>query len=458
MLNKYIGDKKFYRTVLSVSVPLMVQMGITNFVSLLDNIMVGQLGTESMSGVSIVNQFIFIFNLLIFGAISAAGIFTAQYHGFGDEEGEKHTFRFKFLINAVAALIGIALFYFFNDELINMFLHEGTDGDLELTLLRGKEYLSIMLIGLLPYAISQVYASTMRETGESIVPMVASIVAVFTNFGLNIVLIFGAFGLPALGVRGAAIATVIARFAELSILLVWGHTHKAKCRYLIGAFKSFYIPPALTKQITIKGIPLMMNELFWALATTFRNQCYSTRGLDVVAAQNISSTIMNVFSVVYMAIGSSISIIIGNLLGAARRDEAVDTDRKMIVFSITCGACMGAIMIAFSSLFPMLYDTTDSVRTLAQFMIITSAITMPFSAFAHSAYFTLRTGGKVIVTLMFDSVYMWGIVMPVSIVLSYFTAIDIHLLFVICQGVEILKCVFGIILLKRRSWVNQLVG
>ncbi len=458
-LKKFIGDKHFYKKVLAVSVPIMIQSGITNFVSLLDNIMVGRLGTEAMSGVSIVNQFIFIFNLLIFGAISAAGIFTAQYHGLGDTNGERHTFRFKFLINVIAAILAIIAFAAWDNELISLFLHDGSaKGDLALTLAYGKEYLKIMLIGMLPYAISQVYASTMRETEQTITPMIASVSAVLVNFVLNYILIFGKFGAPALGVEGAAIATTISRFAELAILIVWGHTNKAKCQYLIGAYRSFYIPRALFSSIVMKGLPLMANELFWSLAVTLRNQCYSTRGLDVVAAQNISSTIVNVFNVVYMAIGSSIAIIVGNLLGAGKLDEAKDTDRKMMTFSVACSTVMGILLVTFSHLFPMLYNTSDDVRALAAYMMIVSAITMPFCAFAHSAYFTIRSGGKVMITLLFDSVYMWILVLPISFVIAQFTDMNIHLFFAICQCTEILKAMFGFALLRRGTWVRQLVA
>lgn len=458
-IRKLIGDRAFYRRVLAVSVPIMIQQGITNFVSLLDNIMVGRLGTESMSGVSIVNQFVFIFNLLIFGAISAAGIFTAQYHGLGDVEGERHTFRLKMVINIVAAVLGMVAFAIFDEALISLFLHTGSaEGDLMLTLAEGKIYLKVMLIGMIPYAISQVYASTMRETEETFMPMIASVSAVVTNFVLNWVLIFGHLGAPAMGVAGAALATVISRFVELAILVIWGHTHLAKCSFLRGAYRSFRIPAALAGRVALKGLPLMLNEVLWAVAVMLRNQCYSTRGLDVVAAQNISSTIFNVFSVVYMALGSSIAIVVGGLLGAGKLDEARDTDRKMMTFSVTCAVGMAILLVAVSPFFPRVYETSDGVRALATYMIIVSAATMPFAAFAHSSYFTLRSGGKVAITLLFDSVYMWVIVMPLSFFLSRFTDINIHLLFALCQSSEILKAFFGYVLLRRGTWVRQLVG
>jgi putative MATE family efflux protein len=456
---KFIGDRSFYKKVLAVSIPMMIQMGITNFVSLLDNIMVGKLGTEAMSGVSIVNQFVFVFNLLIFGAVSAAGIFTAQYHGIGDTEGERYTFRFKFLINILSAVVAILAFFVFDDELISLFLHDGSEkGDLALTLAYGKDYLKIMLIGMIPYAISQVYTSTMRETEQTITPMIASVSAVFINFIFNYILIFGKFGAPALGVQGAAIATVLSRFAELAILLVWGHTHTTKCPYLIGAYRSFKIPRLLFFSIIAKGLPLMANEFFWSLAITFRNQAYSTRGLDVVAGLNICTTILNVFNVVYMAIGSSIAIIVGNLLGAGKTEEAKDTDRKMLAFSVTCATAMGLILVASSHIFPMIYNTSDEVRAIAGQMMIVSAVAMPFCAFAHSSYFTLRSGGQVMITLLFDSVYMWALVLPIALGLAYFTNLPILPLYALCQCTDILKAGFGYMLLKRGTWVRQLVS
>ena len=457
-LKKFIGSRRFYRAVLGVAIPIMVQTGITNFVSLLDNIMVGQVGTESMSGVSIVNQFIFIFNLLIFGAISAAGIFTSQFHGYGDTDGVRHTFRFKLYINLMAGAAGILVFYFFGTDLIHLFLHEGAEGDLALTLAEGQKYLKVMLWGLIPYAISQVYASTVRETGDSLMPMIASVTAVVTNCILNLILIFGYLGAPALGVTGAAVATVISRFVELGILLIAVHTRQKKYPFIKGAFRSLRVPKTLMLRIAVKGLPLMVNEFFWSIAITMRNQCYSTRGLDVVAAQNIQSTLFNVFSVVYMAFGTAIAVVVGNQLGAGRFEEARDSARKMQALSVFFGILMGGVLCAVSAVFPLLYDTTPDVRALATQLIIISALNMPFNAYAHATYFTLRSGGKVFVTFLFDSAYMWAVVLPLAAGIAYLTELPILVLFAIAQWVEILKCIFGFLFLKRGTWVKQLVA
>lgn len=458
-LKKYVGDRSFYRMVMTVALPITIQNGISTFVSLLDNLMVGRLGTEAMSGVSVVNQFLFIFNLLIFGAVSAAGIFMAQYHGKEDTEGKKYTFRFKFFICALCCVAGVAVLWLFSDQLISLFLKGSSDGgDPVLTLEMGRQYLFIMLIGLLPFSVSNVYASSMRETGDTVTPMTVSLISVATNFVFNYLLIFGSLGFPRLEVRGAAAATVIARTVEMLILVIRTHAKKGKYTFIVGALRSFYIPGRLFRQIIVRGFPLIFNEFFWSMAVTTVNQCYSTRSLDVVAASSIYTTLYNVFSVACLAMGSAISIVVGNLLGAGDVERAKDTDRKMTAFSVFCGVLTGLLMISVAWLFPKVYNTTDSVRELATFMIIISGAMMPFTAFVNAAYFTIRSGGQVIVTVLFDSVFMWVILVPVVFALSRFTGIEIHLLFAIGQITEATKSILGMILLKKGNWARQIVA
>ena len=199
-MKKFIGDKNFYKMVLIVAVPIMVQNGITNFVGLLDNIMVGLVGTEQMSGVAIVNQLLMIYNLSIFGAISGAGIFGAQFFGCKDHKGVKYIFRFKMYACLLLTVVGAGILYCRGEDLIMLYLHdEGGGQSLEAALTYGKQYLHVMLLGLLPFGVEQVYASTLRECGETVVPMKSGVIAVITNCMFNAVLIFGLFGFPALG-------------------------------------------------------------------------------------------------------------------------------------------------------------------------------------------------------------------------------------------------------------------
>lgn len=458
MFRKLIGDRSFYRRVFAVAIPIMIQNGITNFVSLLDNIMVGQVGTVQMNGVAVGNQLIFVFNLCVFGAVSGAGIFTAQYHGSGDNDGIRYTFRFKMLFSLLLAAVGSAVFVFFGKDLIGLFLQgEGDPAAAAMSLEYGYEYLLIMLVGLLPFAFSNAYSSTLRETGQTVVPMIGGVIAVFVNLALNYILIFGNFGAPQMGVAGAAVATVVSRYAELLIVALWTHMNAKKKPFIKGAYRSFYIPGKLFLSLVLKGSPLMVNEFFWSLGVTMINQSYSTCGLDVVSAQNISSTLYNLSSVAYMALGSAVGIIIGQMLGRGESESEVrDTDRKLIATSVVSCLAFGGIMASISGAFPMIYNTTDSVRSLATALICISACMMPFNAFTHASYFTIRSGGQTMITFLFDSCYMWAVSVPIAFVLSRFTDLDIIPLYCICQCAELIKCGVGAYLLKRGTWIKNL--
>ena len=458
MFKRYIGDRAFYNRVLGVAVPIIIQNGITNFVSLLDNIMVGQVGTVPMSGVSIVNGILFVFNLCVFGASSGAGIFTAQFHGSHDDAGVRHTFRFKFLICALIALIGAALFTFGGRLLIGLYLTgEGDAAVAEGALQYGLDYLAVMVWGFLPFALTNTYSSTLRETGETFIPMVGGIAAVLVNLVLNYVLIFGHFGAPEMGVEGAALATVISRFAELAIVAGWTHTHKERNPFIVGAYRSPYIPGKLLKSIVIKGMPLLVNEFLWASGMAIMNQCYSTCGLDVVPAMNISSTLFNLSSVVFLSMGNAVGIIMGQMLGAGNTEEAVrDTNRKLIAVSIASGVVFGALMAAVSSLFPKIYNTTEEVRQLATWLICINACAMPFNSYTNATYFTLRSGGQTMVTFLFDSCFVWVCCVPLAYCLSRFTDLSIVPLFAICLSTDLIKCALGAFMIRQGKWIQNL--
>lgn len=456
---KFIGDKAFYRYLIFLAFPMIVQNGITSFVSFLDNIMVGQIGTEPMSGVAIVNQLFFVFNICIFGGVSGAGIFSAQFFGKGDFEGQKYTFRFKLYACLLITAIACVLFHFLDEPLISLYLNdEGSVGNTRLALSYGKEYLAIMIFGLLPFAVSQTYVSTIRETGQTFVPMVSGIVAVITNLVLDYVLIFGAFGAPELGVAGAAIATVIARYTECLIVVVWAHRHLDKNPYLIGVYKGLRIPGSILADIFRKGLPLMFNEMLWAVGMAVIVQCYAVRGLEVVAAQNISSTISNLFNIVYLQLGNCISIVVGQKLGAGQLEEAKDADNKIIFFDVACCACISVIMILLGGLFPEIYKTEPGIKALAKNFIIISAMAMPLCAFSHCSYFTLRSGGKTIVTFLFDSVYTWVVMIPYAFVLSHFTTLSITMVFFLVSFTEIIKVIIGFFMIKSNVWLQNIVN
>ena len=460
MFRKLSGDKALLKRFLLIAIPIIIQNGITNFVSLLDNIMVGQVGSIQMSGVSIVNGLIFVFNLCIFGASSGAGIFTAQFFGSDDHEGIRYTFRFKIMICSLLAALGVGLFLLAGTPLIRLYLQgEGDAAEAAQVLQYGLGYLHVMLWGFVPFALCNAYASTLRETAQTTVPMAAGIVAVLVNLALNYVLIFGHFGAPALGVVGAAVATVISRYVELAIVVIWTHTHGKICKFIRGAYRSMYIPASLLKRIAVKGMPLLANEALWSGGMAFLNQCYSTCGLEVVPAMNISSTIFNLASVVYIAGGNAVGIMMGQMLGADNSEAHIrSSNRKLILANVIVGGSFGILLAAVSRTFPMIYNTTDSVRQTATWLICVSAVMLPIHSYLNATYFTLRSGGKTFITFIFDSGFVWVVMSPVAFVLSRFTNLSILPLYVICQSLDLLKCFLGAYMLKKGSWIQNLTA
>lgn len=456
---KFFGDRKFLKNVAVITLPIVIQNTISNFVGLLDNLMVGRCGTDSMNGVSIFSQLFFVFILCVWGSSCGAGIFTAQFFGKGDHKGVRDTFRIKLYLVGIATVAGAAVFLLFGEYFMEKFIHESDSvGDPVATMRHAKDYMMIMLIGMIPTALGMVYAGTLRDIGETSVPMKAGFVAVFVNLILNYLLIFGKFGFPELGVKGAAIATVVSRFVESGIEIVWTHTHKEKCRFIDGAFASFKVPVSLVKEIVIKGIPLAANETLWSLGLTMLNQSFSLRGLAVVAAINITNTMANLFNVFLFAIGESISILAGQLLGAGKNEEAKSTANRMIALSFVVSAVIGGVLVLFKDLFPAFYNTENEVKNFAANFIMQTGVFLPVLAVVHGCYFTLRSGGKTFITFLFDSVFVWVFIVPAAFVLTRYTAMGIIMIYLIVKCLDLIKCAIGIVLVRKGVWVNNIVS
>ena len=456
---KLIGNRAFYAMVMAVVVPIIIQNAITNFVSLLDNLMVGSIGTDEMSGVAISNQLMFVFNLAMFGAVSGAGIFTAQYHGAGNVEGIRASMRYKLYVGTALTVIAIALFSIVGKNLISLYLTDTSDPErVARTLKFGMQYLRIMLLGMLPFAAVQCYAGTLREIGETRVPMIAGVIAVLVNLVFNYLLIFGNFGFPRLGVRGAAYATILSRYVEAIIVISYTHTHKKRFPFAQGLYSTLRIPAQVVKEITIKGMPLLVNEFLWSFGQATLSQIYSMSGLDVVAAMNITSTITNVFSVVYLSMGSAAAIIVGQDLGANEIETAKDHTWKLQAFSVAISLMMAVVLASLSPLIPRLYNTTEAVYALASAFLLVFSINMPAMSFCNCGYFVMRSGGKTGLTFAFDSGCSWLLCVPVAYVTSQVLGLPVVAVYACVQVVEIIKACAAMILLRKGVWINNIVS
>ena len=451
-------SKKYLGAAMKIAVPIMIQNGITNFVNLLDNIMVGRLGTDPMSAVAIVNQLIFVFNLTVFGALSGICIFTAQYHGREDNDGVRYTFRLMLWTTLAVTAVGAIILSVFRDPLIGMFLtDDGGAASAAETLRYAQTYIGVMLFVLAPFALTQDYASLLRTAGDTVSPMRAGLLAMLANLCGNYVLIYGKFGFPAMGVAGAAVATAAARILELTYLLVYTKRHRENYPYLDGAWSSLYVPLKLTVECIRKGTPLLLNEFLWSLGNAATVQLYSTLGLSIVAAFNISSTISNVFNVVFISMGSAVGILIGRQLGAGKTDTVLHNALLLTKFTVVLCAMVGAVLFVSAPLFPRFYNTSDEIRSLACQLIRTSAVFMPVYACCNSEYFILRSGGKTLITFVFDSIFSWTVVLPLLWVLLHYMPMPPAMLYACVQSADLIKLISGLVLVKKGVWIHNII-
>lgn len=457
--HKFIGDAAFYRRLLTLVIPIIIQSAVTNFVTLIDNIMVGRVGTVAITSVSVVNQLSMVIFITMFGIVSAGSIYGAQYYGNGDTEGVRRCFRFKILVCVLVALAGILILIFAGDRLIMLFLTDTTgSGGVAETLASAQDYMKVMLIGFVPFALVNAYSSTLREAGETVVPMIASVIAILINMTFNYLLIFGKLGFPRLGVIGAAIATVMSRYVECAIIVIFAHVRSNRYQFVKEVYSKFYIPGSLLKKIIKTGAPLILNEVLFSLGITMINQSYSTRGLEVVAAMNITNTAVTIFLVINMSMGAAISVLVGQQLGAGRIEEAIDTDRKLLFFTFVLHVGIGVVMYLVAPKIPLLYNTSMDIREMAMMMLRINAFHLPIGALYHSLYFTIRCGGKTLITFFFDACFTIVISLPLVFCLTRYSVLTVIAIFTIEKVADLIRVILGLVIVKRGTWAKNLVS
>lgn len=448
-LSKYFGDWSFYKKVAVVAFPVMVQSAIGAFVGLLDNLMVGQLGDAAVSGVAIANQVIFVMMIAIIGSTAGAGIYLTQFHGANDHASVRQAFRSKMYFSIVIMAVAFILFLGFARPMIGAFLES------EEAINAGVNYLLVLSTAIIPFGMGLVYSGSFREVGLTHYPMISGIIAVVVNFVGNIVFIFGFGPIPAMGVVGAAIATVIARWIEFIVIFIFAH-FIVKVDFAQDVYKSFKVSPKLMKKVIVKALPLFANEILWSSGITVIMAFNAMRGDHVVAALSITNTIANIMYTAFGGLAAAIAVMVGNQLGANKLKEAEENAYKMIVFGVQIAIFFSLIVFVLTLFVPDLYNVSTEVKDLArQFLYI---LCFAFILFTVNVciFFTLRSGGNTWIILAFDSLFMWLIPVPITIVLVLFTDLNIFWIYLIAQAVDLFKMLLGLFIMRRRTWIRNL--
>lgn len=448
MFKRFLAPREFYKNVLTVAIPFMLQQLITSSLNLVDNLMVGQLGGIALGGVAITNRFFMIAIFASFGVTGAASIFIAQYFGAKDEENIKQAFRYS-ITSVYLVLIPFILLGLFVPETVLGFFSQDPA-----ILNAGGEYIRIVAFAFIPLGLTFTLASAMRSIGETKIPLYISILAVSLNAFLNYALIFGHFGFPELGIAGAAYATVISRTCELIAMLV-----SLKVKHFSFSTKVsqiFKISPYNLKNITVKALPLTINEFLWAggMATLFR--LYATRGSEVISGLSIASTTADLFFVLFGGMAVATTVMISQPLGANELEEARNRGYYMLGFSAILALCLGSLMFIASTIVPQFYNVTLIERTIATSILRIMSIMFVIYMSTAECYFILRAGGDMKSTLIMDSVFMWMVNVPVVYLVATFTTWPILLVYLAGQSTDFLKLVLSYALVKKEKWVKNL--
>ena len=448
------GPASFYAQALKIAIPVMAQMLIQNLVSLIDNFMVAGLGDVKMSGVNICGQIIFVFMVFMNTICMAGGIFMTQFSGAKDKEGMKQSFCFKLWMGLfVVAVFSVSCFLL--PRQILSFMVRG-NSQAVLILDQGVQYMRIMGFMGIPWMLSAMISSSLREIGKVKVPLVISIIATCVNTLCNWILIYGNLGAPRLEVRGAAIATVIARSVEALIFI--GYMIKQKPDFAIKFFDVFRINFALFCEILKKAWMIMLSEMVWAMAETITTALYNGRGgADVVSGMSSSFAISNLFFVAFNGIITATGVIIGKDLGRGELDQARQEKVWLLNGSKIFGLFFTGIGFLCLLLVPVVFrNLSASSQHICRQMVLVMAIYMPIWVYINCQFAVSRAGGDTVMGMLVDGIGNFGVVIPGIFLLANFTGIGPVAMYAIIKFVEVPKIMIAHFWLKKEKWLVNL--
>ncbi|MGP1444541.1 MATE family efflux transporter [Treponema sp.] len=453
--HEYLGTASFYKHALSIALPVMAQLLIQNFVSLIDNFMVAGLGDIKMSGVNTAGMLIFVFLVLVSTLCSAGGIFMSQFNGAKDKEGMQQSLRFKLLLTGIAGIFFTIIALIAPRGLFGLMLTVNTDA--ELIIDQSVRYSRAVAFSGILLVFSQSLASSLREIEIVRPPLVISIVATLVNTFFNWIFIYGNLGAPRLEVEGAGIATVIARAVELLLFIIYVLIKKPP--FLFNILRLFDIKLKLFSTIIKKSTMILYSELTWAVSETVSTALYNTRGgAEVVAGMSAGFAIANLFFICFSGIVTATSVIVGQKLGAGELEEAKQYKNWVLSGSVLFGAIF--MLIGFSTvlLIPFVFkELSLHSQLIARGLIIVAAAYLPLWAYLNGQYALSRTGGDTMMGVLCDTIanilFVGGMFL-----LIWFTALGPVVMYVIVKLSDVVKAVIAYFWLKKERWLVNLAA
>lgn len=447
----FLKDRNFLREMLTIALPISFQQLINASLNMIDVIMVGQLGEESIAALGLSNQVFFVFILLLFGLTSGMAIFTAQYWGKQEVDPIRKVLGMSILITSIIALIFTFAATLMPHVVLGLYTEDKAVIDI------GASYLGIVGFSYIPVAIATSYIATMRSIHLVKLTVIATISALIFKTVLGYMLIFGTFGLPALGVRGAAIGTASGWTLELILLLILIYTQKTPLAANPMTFFSFDLP--FLGRVLTTTLPALANELFWSLGITTYNAIYARIGTDSIAAINVNATIEELGFVVFMGLGNACAVMVGNRIGAGKKDEAFETVRRVVILSVMSAWVVGLFVVLSREAVIGLYDLSPSGEQNVRMLMLMMAGVLWIRMFNFSTFIgALRAGGDTRFALIMEICSIWLIGVPAAYIGAFVLHLPVYYVYLMVALEELAKAFVSGWRVYSKKWIHDLVN
>ena len=451
LISEIFQDRKYMRSLMMIALPLIIQQVITYSVNLIDTMMIGSFGDVPLSAVNLVNQFYLLFSMLIFGSISGGNVLNAQFWGKKEVRGIHRVMGIQFFVALIAEIGFLCVSQLFPYEILHLYSED------EAVISAGITYLRIISPVFILFPIGQIYSGTLRCTGNARIPMLISAVALGLNALLNYLLIFGKFGFPALGLPGAAIATVIARLVEAFLYIFITYTRRLPTASRPKDMISFDRP--LVMLMLKKGAPVIVNEMIWGLGTNAYAAIYAGISTASIAAYSAVNPVDNIAQALFIGVGDACAVIIGNLLGAGSIEKAKRYAKYTLRLSLALVLLTGLLLFSLRAPILSLYNLSDEALSLAQKLMIVVAFTLWLRTSNYTIIIgILRPGGEALFCLIVEGAAMWFAGIPVARLLAVHFGLPVYWVYFGLVTEEAVKLVVFWIRYRSGKWAVNLVG
>lgn len=446
---RFWKDKEFLKSMFAIALPIALQNLISTSVNMVDTLMITSLGEASLAAVGLANQVFFFYALITFGINSGSSIFISQYWGKEDVINIRRILGIALFLSVTLGIVFTIVAFFFPEFLMRIFIDDAEVINI------GADYLKLVSLSYIVTAISFAYNIALRSTGRPKIPMIASLISFITNTIFNYILIFGKFGFPVLGVKGAAIGTIIARFAELIFLLYTIYSSKgilaARIKDLLDWNKEFI------NRFIQTVAPVIFNEGLWALGHIMYSIAYASIGKEATAAIQLTTTIQNIFFVLVRGLASACGVMIGNKIGSKEKDKAYDYAIKFITLSVLMGLLLGLIMALTSDITLKLFKIEAGLYEAAKKILIIMGLTFFIRTYTSTVIVgVLRGGGDTRFSLFIDTGAVWLVGVPLAFIGATLLKLPIYYVYLIVTFEEVIKLVISLPRVISKIWIRDL--